>query len=371
MQNLTKQSPRMYHFDHPKTGKFRVVETDTTKSIHHPDIQIGFRKTDGYTVTEGNNVDSYSPIGAFIADIEITTICHGVPQKDGTKKLCEMCYKQGSPNGTYMSIDTYRKVLDNINKYKTITQVALGADAEAKTNPDLEAILAYTRASGVVPNITVASLDDETADLIADYCGGVAVSVYDDFDVAFDTIKKLTDRGMNQVNIHRCIHEDNFESTMKLLDSIGNDSRLEKLHAVVFLSLKQKGRGIGFQRLSDEKFRELYRRCVEEKISFGMDSCGSKKFLDAASEYGNYDQIVDYVESCESSRMSAYVNVGGKFSPCSFIEGISGWETGIDVTGDIDFLSDVWHHPDTVEFRNKLLATKDCNGCCSCPVYNV
>ena len=160
--------------------------------------------------------------------------------------LVHNCYKQNYPVGNYMTIDTYRKVLDNINRYKTITQVALGADAEAKTNPDLEAILAYTRASGVVPNITVASLDDETADLIADYCGGCAVSVYDDFDVAFDTIKKLTDRGMNQVNIHRCIHEDNFESTMKLLDAIGDDSRLEKHHAIVFLSLKQKGRGIGF-----------------------------------------------------------------------------------------------------------------------------
>ena len=103
---MQKQNPRMYCFEHPIAGKFHVVETEFKKSIHHPDIQIGFRKTDGFTITDGNNVDSYSPVGAVIADIEITTVCHGVPQKDNSKSLCTFCYKGNNPNGTYMSIDT-------------------------------------------------------------------------------------------------------------------------------------------------------------------------------------------------------------------------------------------------------------------------
>jgi hypothetical protein len=358
MQSITNLKNTIKKYSNPNSGNFIVVDRPDFKHIVHKDLSLKFRKSDGYTVMEGNNEDTYSPVGAFICDIEATTICHGVPQADGTKKLCEFCYKNGNPNGTYMTIDTYKTVLNNLNQNNTITQVALGVDAEAKTNPDLEAILAYTRSVGIVPNLTVAALDDETAQLVAKYCGATAVSVYDCFDTAFDTIKKLTDLGMNQINIHRCIYEENFDETMSIIDAIGSDPRLAKLNAIVFLSLKQKGRGIGYQRLSDEKFQRLYDRCIDDKIRFGMDSCSSHRFLEAAKKYGNHDDIVDYVEPCESyGQMSSYCNVDGHYFPCSFVEGALGWETGIDLTRkDLNFLDDVWYSPKLSDYRARSLA---------------
>lgn len=363
---------RTTHNFNKNSGDFKVSDSDKFKIVSHPDLTMKFRKSDGLTVTEGKNEDLFSPAGCYIADIEVTTICHGVPQPDGSKKLCSVCYKKNSSVGTFMSIDTYRKVLDNINQNNVLTQVALGVDAEAKTNPDLEEIFAYTRSKGIVPNLTVAALDDETANLIAKYCGAVAVSRYDNKDICYDTIKKLTDLGMTQVNMHFCIHNDNFDSVMETLDDIRSDSRLEKLNAVVFLSLKQKGRGIGFQRLSDERFSVLYKRCIEEKIRHGFDSCTATRYMNESINYGNYEDVVEYSQSCESTRESLFCNVDGQFFPCSFVEKTKGWETGLDLTNpNINFLDDVWYHPRTVEFRNKLLCTKDCNGNCSCPVFNV
>jgi hypothetical protein len=122
---MQKQNPRIYHFEHQKTGKFRVTETDTTKSVHHDDLHLGFRKTDGYTVMEGIHVEEYSPVGPFIADIEIVTICHGVPQKDGTKKLCEFC----SPVGTKINTPDGHVDIDQL----TIGQQVLSFNEETRT----------------------------------------------------------------------------------------------------------------------------------------------------------------------------------------------------------------------------------------------
>lgn len=48
-----------------------------------------------------------------------------------------------------------------------------------------------------------------------------------------------------------------------------------------------------------------------------------------------------YVEPCEICRFSSYVNVDGEYFPCSFVEGLPGWEHGInvlDIQNEDDFI---------------------------------
>jgi len=363
------------NYENKNTGKFTVYESDKVKMIKHKDLMLKFRKSDGYTEMSGNNEETYSPTGSFIADIEISTSCLGIPDVEtGVKKCCSFCYKANSPTGTYMTIDTYKKVLNNLNQNNTITQVALGIDSEGSQNPDLMKILEYTRSVGIVPNLTLANLTDASEEFVKNLvknCGAISVSKYDNKDVCYDTVKLLTDAGLEQVNLHFCIHSDNFDDALETLNDILVDSRLSNLNAIVFLSLKQKGRGIGFQTLSQDKFNQLYKVCMDNEISMGSDSCGSCKMILASKEYGNYEEIKNFVEPCESSRMSEYINVHGEFFPCSFIENTVGWKTGIDVTGEIDLLNDVWYNERTVAFRNKLLNNLDCNRCTQCPVYKI
>ena len=50
-------------------------------------------------------------------------------------------------------------------KYTPIlTQIALGADASCIANPDIFKMMEYARANDIVPNITVADIDDKVAD---------------------------------------------------------------------------------------------------------------------------------------------------------------------------------------------------------------
>jgi len=346
-----------------------VLDNEKEKIVSSKKYNFKFNKQTGYFVRWGKNLDDdpdIAPSGEIL-DLEITDICTGI---NGV--VCPFCYKANLPtNKQNMSFETFKTIFDKIYKTKILTQIAFGADSHATSNPDLWKMMEYAREKGVIPNITVAQIDEDTADKLAKYCGAVAVSVYDNKDVAYDSVKLLTDRGMKQVNIHRLIEKKSYLKTIELLNDIKNDSRLSKLNAVVFLSLKQKGRGIHFERIDDVQFMGLVKLALEKQISFGFDSCSAPKFVKAIKMLGCYDKYIDMTEPCESSLFSMYINVKGEFYPCSFTEGTEGWEKGIDVVNCNDFIKDVWQNPRLNEFRNKLLNHKDCNNCRQCPIYNI
>ena len=209
--------------------------------------------------------------------------------------------------------------------------------------------------------------ESETADQIAKFAGACAVSVYDNKDVCYDTVKKLTDRGMTQVNLHWAYHSRNYTKITELVEDIKNDPRLAKLNAIVFLALKQKGRGIGFTPLPFHKFKEMVEFVMESGISYGFDSCSCTNFLKAIKDHPNYEQFLMLSEPCESSVMSSYIDVHGKYYPCSFApQEHEDWEEGLDVAICNDFLQDIWNHEKSVKFRENLL---NCGR--SCPVYNI
>lgn len=344
--------------------KISIFENNERKIAVSSDYNYEFNKKNGYFVRWGKSLKD-DPVKApinEILDIEVTTSC---------KYVCPWCYKSNNPSGKNMSFETFKNIFDKMNKYKILTQIAFGVDAYAESNPDLWKMMEYSRENGVIPNITVAQLSDDVADLIAKYCGAVAVSQYDNKNICYDTVKKLTDRGMKQVNIHKLVCAEKFSQAEELIDDIKTDERLKDMNAIVFLSLKQKGRGIHFNKVTDEQFLRLIRKSIKNGIRFGFDSCSAPKFLKCAKILNVYEKYVNFAEPCESSLFSAYINVDGLFFPCSFSENTEGWEEGIDVVGCDDFINDVWNHEKTIAFRNKLLHNCDENKCRNCPLYNV
>ena len=284
--------------------------------------------------------------------------------------LVHNCYKSNTTKGSYMTFETFKKVFDKLPK--TLTQIAFGADATLESNPDIWKIIEYSRNNDVIPNITVADINDMTAKRLAYYCGAVAVSRYENKDICYNSVKKLTDAGMTQVNIHYMIAEETYEQALETLNDIKEDPRLSKLNAIVFLSLKQKGRGKSFTPLSQEKFTELTQYALGNNIPIGFDSCSSLKFFKSL----NSEQFKEYkkmIMPCESTLESSYINVDGEFFPCSFTEGTEDWTTGTDVVNCEDFIKDVWNNPRVNAFRDMLIDTKSNNkfNCRECPLFNI
>ena len=262
---------------------------------------------------------------------------------------------------------------------KTLTQIAFGI-MNVNTNPEFYGMMHYARHCGVIPNYTTNGfgVDAKVAEITARLCGAVAVSCHVK-EVAYNAVKQFTDAGMTQVNIHQVLHQQNYKKVLELLHDRINDPRLAKLNAVVFLAYKPKGTNAGkFTSCSVEEYKILIEICQNNGISIGFDSCSAPAVFKAYEKLGKYDQVQQMIEPCESSCFSSYISCKGLFYPCSFSEGEPGWEEGLDVLSCEDFTKDIWQHPRTVAFRDKLMGTTSkCNGCIaqsgcrSCPLFPV
>ena len=326
------------------------------KIVRTPFYNYLFNVKTGYFARWGKDKEDdplFSPIGPEILDFEVSEICHG---------NCEFCYKSNMARGSNTSFKTFKHIIDRM---PSVTQVAFGI-GDIDGNPDLIKMFKYCREINIVPNITIngARMNDYYYNQLATLCGAVAVSRYEDNE-CFNAVCELTDRGLKQVNIHQLVSEETYEDCLRLAKLSLTDKRLKKLNAIVFLALKQKGRGESFHVLSQEKFNKIINFCTENNISYGADSCGANKVLQAHIGTKEYDKVKTYVEPCESGLFSAYVNVHGEFFPCSFSEHIGGID-GIDLNNDFDFLNDVWYAPNTIAWRKRLLKNKR-----NCPIYTV
>jgi hypothetical protein len=357
---------------------------DNIKRLQSEDCNYTFDLETGRHAVWGKTYEDdpqFSPFGPFIADIEISTKCSGI---DG--KLCSYCYKSNTPVGTNMSLETFKKVITQLNTNQQLTQVAFGLGSRGNENPDLWAMCAYLRENHIIPNGTIAQLDDETADLIAGTFGGCAVSYHSDFDVLADTVKRLVDAkskpGMTlrQVNVHFMLAQETADDCLKLFDLIKSDSRFNGLNAIVLLGLKKCGRAEkgGFNRVDDATFRHIMMRAFGEGIGIGFDSCSANRVLQHVREIAaerkvgrkdvkaidNWQRMIETLaEPCESLLFSSYVNVDGNFYSCSFCENK---EEPVNVLECKSFLNEIWNGPIGKARRDRLIA----NGR-SCPHYEV
>ena len=190
--------------------------------------------------------------------------------------------------------------------------------------------------------------------------------------ICYDSVKKLTDRGLKQVNIHCMLSNESFDVAWETLQDRLTDPRLENLKAIVFLSLKKKGRGKSFTPLAQDKFKKIVDFAMKNEIGIGFDSCSAYKYLKSVEDNPNFKTFEMYSEPCESTAFSSYINCDGKFFPCSFAED-GEFEDGLDAVNCEDFVEDVWNHPKTQAFREKLLETADKNNlkCRECPLFEI
>lgn len=344
----------------------KVLYIGDRKCVRSDEYNYIFNPNTGFFARWGATTEDDPQFAPFpeILDIEVTTKCDGPGGK-----LCKFCYKANTPTGENMSLETFKGIIDKMKPTDDclgITQVAIGADAHCTSNPDLWDMMRYCRESKIIPNITVADISDETADNLAELCGAVAVSRYDDKDLCYNSIQKLVSRGMDQVNIHQMISNETFEQAKETIRDYNEDERMQGMNAIVFLSLKKKGRGVNHTPLTVEQFKELVDMALDANVPIGFDSCGAHKFLESVKDHELYDDFVVHAEPCESTLFSSYINTAGEFFPCSFIEGIEGWEEGISVVDAEDFHKDIWLNERTHEFRCELL---ECGR--NCPKFEV
>jgi radical SAM protein with 4Fe4S-binding SPASM domain len=262
-----------------------------------------------------------------------------------------------------MSFETFKNIFHKLPR--TLTQIAFGI-GNINSSPDLRKIFDYCRDNDyqyIVPNVTINGfgMTPEWYDYLAKTLGACAVSNHHE-DSCFNAVKELTDRGMTQINIHQVVSLETFDICMSIIDQVQLDPRLNKLNAVVFLMLKQKGRGKNLNRLPDDKYKLFIEKLFASGISFGMDSCGASRLL----AYGVSDEIKKYITPCESTRESAYINVKGEFFPCSFTEGTDSFPVGIDITKINNFVEEVWMSRQTHDWRQNLLSK-----CNNCPIYQI
>ena len=345
---------------------YKVIENSEVKIITSENYNSMFNKETGEFVRFGKTVEDdpdYSPIGNEILDIEISTICNGI-----NGKPCKACYKGLTGSGINMSFDTYKKVIDKMPK--VMNQVALGV-GDIGSNPDLYKIMEYTRSKGIIPNITVNGWDltDCHAKNLVRLCGAVSVSRYEPKDVCYNAVKKLTDLGLKQCNIHMLVSVETLDACYELFDDYFKDDRLKNLNAIVLMQLKPKGIRNKLNILPYEDYKRLIKYAVDKNIPLGGDSCQAGAMHQVLKEIGKEDMAKMYIESCESLLFSYYINVDAVAYPCSFTEGNEGI-IGINILECEDFIKDAWYHDFSRQWRDNLIKSKDCNDCRRCMAYS-
>lgn len=346
---------------------YKITETNERKILQSSGYNWVFDKKTGLFIRTGHTVEDdpeFSPYGPEIADIEISSgPCMG---------KCPYCYKSnGIGEYKHMNLSTFKEVISRIQS--TLTQIAFGI-TDFYANPDFPEIMRETRRRGIVPNYTTSALDldEDAVRMTAELCGAVAVSFVDE-NACLDAVRRFTEAGVPQVNIHFVLAEETFGRAVKLIDKVKRDPRLEKLNAIVFLAYKSKGRNPGMWKplVAVEEYEEIIERCENTGINCGFDSCSAPMVLRARPKQ------YEFIEPCESGLFSVYINSDADVYPCSFAEGVAEWQEGIDILGVDDFTRDIWMGEKMSSWRSKLLASTtncDCalkDTCRACPLYRI
>lgn len=329
-----------------------------------------FCKKNGFNIRFGREVDEdveWCELGAEILDLEISQNgCVPVPGSTN----CKYCYKNNTnAKPTNMSFETFKQIVDSFPK--NLSQIAFGITG-LKTNPDMPKMFAYCREIGIVPNVTTvgADMDDEVLDVLCKYCGAVAVSCYTGAkELCYKTIKMIYDRAREKfnrdmhVNIHIVVSKSNMDHLRDVLKDIA-DKKVYGLRSVVLLRIKPKGRAEKMDCVVPHSiYEELVNYCIDNNISFGFDSCSATPVMEVLKAIGK-PELCASCESCESSRLSSYINVHGEYWSCSFAEGTD----FIKPINVLDYKSATeWWNSDEV---NKVRFCKN-PACKSCPIYNL
>lgn len=349
------------------------------KRVLSKDYNYQFNANTGEFHRWGSTWEDDPKVGHLeIFDLEISEVCNGIPDVGSVAATpCSHCYKTNTKVGRNMSFDTFKGIFDKLPR--TLTQIAFGI-GDMDGNPDLHKMMSYCRQNdhnpGVVPNLTINGwgLTDEWVATLKSVCGGIAVSRYDNKDVCYNAVQRLTDVGISQVNVHMVVANENLDQCFELIDDAARDPRLSKMKAIVFLTLKPKGKRNTWTTVKDvSTYRKLVQYAFDKNIGVGFDSCSAPTFLAAMKDHPSFGLLSQLSESCESDRFSGYANVEGIWSHCSFTEGLPQWGT-VDLKTINDFNKDVWNSEAVTRFRECLTCQDNshiANEVYLCPVFDL
>ena len=367
----SKNSIAIYHYN-VLNKKWHVLDGKTFKVTwcedHH--YNCFFDKKDGFNIRFGKEVDEdveVCELGPEILDLEISQNgCVPVPGSTN----CKYCYKNNTnATPTNMSFETFKKIVDSFPK--NLSQIAFGITG-LKTNPDMPKMFKYCRDVGIIPNVTTvgADMDDEILNVLCEYCGAVAVSCYTGAkELCYKTIKMIHDRAKEKfhrdmsVNMHIVVSKDNMTHLKDVLKDIA-ENKVDGLKSVVLLRIKPKGRAAKMDCVVPYSiYEELVTYCLDNKISFGFDSCSATPVIEVLKKIGR-SELCSSAEPCESSRLSGYISVDGKYWSCSFAEGTN----FIKPINVLDYKSSIdWWN------SNEVKEVRFCKNpaCKSCPIYDL
>lgn len=268
---------------------------------------------------------------------------------------CKFCY-QGHQDRPNMKLSDFKRIINEV-AYHT-NQVALGGHGDPNQHPHFKEIIEYCCHKKVVPNYTTSGIGLSTEQIeISKLCGAVAVSDYEQ-SYTNSAIQNLIDADIT-TNIHQIYSNETHTKCIGILDGVIPSTwkfDYSKLNAVVFLLFKPHGAGKLLKHLipTDEQIKYIASKifCPKSSFKIGMDSC----LVNHVINYGNPTEIQKLaLDTCEASRMSAYISPNMKFMPCSFANE-SKW--GITIK---DSLHTIWN--DSIPFnvfRDKLSQHHDC-----------
>jgi MoaA/NifB/PqqE/SkfB family radical SAM enzyme len=347
-----------------------IVQNTRTKLFRSSLYNYTFDLRSGHFSRWGKRPESdpaWSPYGPEILDIEIS-------QGGGCPMSCAVCYKGNGKvgRGRHMSFSLFKNIFDKLpnvvlksgkGRIFFITQIAFGVTS-VTAHPELWEIFDYCRENGVIPNVTFNGAElimDRFLERLVDTCGSIAVSVNEtNFDRAIDTIKRMTDLGAIQINIHYVLSEQSVDFLYdKLMPAIKEDFRLRRMNALVLLGVKLLRGGVNYNVLPVNDYMRLVKYLMAKKINFGFDSCSAPRFERAVSflelTHNEKADIIKRSERCESGLYSGYIDCNGKYWHCSFAEGDEKKGGGIDVAKVSDFLKEVWMSDSIKKWRCELI----------------
>ena len=159
------------------------------------------------------------------------------------------------------------------------------------------------------------------------------------------------------------VNNDNMPHLKEVLQDIA-DKKFNGLKSVVLHRIKPKGRAAKMDcKISLSTYEELVKFCLDNKISFGFDSCSATPVMEVLKKIGK-PELCSSCEPCESSKLSSYINVKGEYWSCSFAEGT-------------DFIKpvNVLEHKSAIDWWNgdEVKKCRFCTNpaCKSCPIYDL
>lgn len=310
------------------------------KLIHADGYNYIFNMDTGQTFRFGNTFeeDPFMAPVPELADISITNRCD---------RGCDFCYRDAKPNGIFMSLDNYKKVLTEL---PNTFQLALGG-GEPTLHPDFIEILRTTRKDfDRIPNYTTNGqhLTDDIIEATKKYCGAVAVSFSLD-DEWMEPTRRFIAAGV-KTNVHFVVSNRTIIKAREILE----DNVVQGINAIVFLLFKPIGRGLKDWELDESSAHTEFflKDAFSLKQKVGFDSCFMRIIRNAEMRGWIKPNWVN-LDSCESGRFSVFIDENLMVRPCSFCAGDKYAESLIDKS-----FEEIWYGSKFDEFRKCLREDK-------------